>query len=132
MTFIREFSSGADDPNPLAIGNKALFLSQLCQSGFSVPKGFVVTTDAFDYFLRVNSIDITGSVSENVDGLRERIIQGTIPADLEGMIFEHFGALNNECVAVRSSATVEDSESYSFAGQFDSFLGVTKETLAAK
>jgi phosphoenolpyruvate synthase/pyruvate phosphate dikinase len=54
---------------------------------------------------------------------------GTRPEDLNGNLaaaFAHFGA---EQAAVRSSAAAEDGPVNSFAGQFDSFLGVNAKGL---
>jgi len=80
------------------IGGKAMNLAKLKQAGFSVPNAFVVTT-------AVNKI--------------------TEKLKLE--INNHLQDLKTKTSAVRSSATVEDTKSASFAGQFESYLGVTPE-----
>ena len=117
-----------------AWGNKAFVLSELCQDGFPVPPGFVIRTEAFDSFMASNGIndgDMGSSIAEQFQELRRRVLEGRVPPDVEDVILRHVGTLHNECVAIRSSATFEDSESQSCAGQFDSFLGVTRETLIA-
>lgn len=38
------------------VGEKAIALGQLSQAGFPVPKGFVLTTDAFNHFLESNKL----------------------------------------------------------------------------
>lgn len=117
-----------------ALGNKALVLSELYRDGFPVPPGFVIKTEAFDHFMDSNGInhkDTVSSISEGSPDLRRRVLEGRMPSDFENVILHHFGALHCECVAIRSSATFEDSDSQSFAGHFDSFLGVTRETLMA-
>lgn len=115
-----------------ALGNKACVLAELYQEGFPVPPGFVITTEAFDYFMDLNGLNHTvSSISEESQDLRRRVIEGGMPSDLEDAILYHFGSLHRKCVAVRSSATSEDSESQSLAGHFDSFLGVTREVLTA-
>ncbi len=48
------------------------------------------------------------------------------------LVFEAFDSLNTSYVAVRSSATKEDGIDDSFAGQFATFLFVTKEQLVDK
>lgn len=57
-----------------------------------------------------------------------------IPANLEvdkhkDEIFKNFDELKTNCVAVRSSANCEDSNSLSFAGIFESYLNVSKSEL---
>ncbi len=132
MAFVALLSEHITDRG--ALGNKARVLSELCQEGFPVPPGFVITTEAFDYFMNSNGINdwsTVSSISEQLQELRRRVLEGRMPSDLENAILHHFGALQHECVAIRSSATYEDSASQSFAGQFDSFLGVTEEMLIA-
>ena len=131
MAFVALLSAPGADRE--ALGNKARVLSELCQDGFPVPPGFVIRTEAFDHFMASNGIhDAGSSIAEQLQALRGRILGGKMPLDLEDIIGRHFGALRHACVAVRSSATLEDSDSRSFAGQFDSFLGVTSDTLMAK
>lgn len=60
---------------------------------------------------------------------RDLIVAAPVPADVERAITEGYEALCEEYgsqvdVAVRSSATVEDSEEASFAGQCESYLNV--------
>jgi pyruvate,water dikinase len=76
-------------------GAKGRRLGQLVRAGFDVPPGFVVTADA--------------SVDDPADA--ERVAQA-----LDG--------LTSGAVAVRSSAGSEDGATASFAGQFESVLGV--------
>lgn len=87
------------------IGGKAYALAQLYQNNFSVPNGFVITTEFFNSFS--NEDNIVGN-------------------DLK-IILEYLDACSQrDSVAVRSSASVEDSSNLSFAGQFDTFLNVKK------
>lgn len=83
------------------VGGKALNLVELKKAGFAVPHALVVTTEA----------------DEKMDKV------------LEEEIFLKLASLKSEKFAVRSSATVEDAKEASFAGQFESFLGVGKENL---
>jgi len=84
---------------PALVGNKAWNLIRLFKYGFRVPKFFVVTTTVF------NSTSYYK----------------------EEEILENFDKLGSLHVAVRSSATCEDTENSSFAGQFESHLSVTKK-----
>jgi phosphoenolpyruvate synthase/pyruvate phosphate dikinase len=85
-------------------GGKGASLARLSQAGFEVPPAFVITADT------------TG------EEIREARTQ----------IEEAFGKLSSEFVSVRSSATVEDGEQASWAGQFETFLYVGKPDLISK
>jgi pyruvate,water dikinase len=88
------------------IGGKAKALAQLYQNYFLVPDGFVITTEFFNLLLKDDAI------SEK---------------DLE-IIFKYIDLCSPlGFVAVRSSASVEDSNEQSFAGQFETVLNVKKE-----
>lgn len=98
------------------VGGKAASLGALLEAGLPVPDGFVVTTEY-----------TSGAQDSEADTLR---------AVVEAQILEAFDLLvagsENKTVAVRSSATVEDGSKDSWAGQFDSFLFVTREDLLEK
>ena len=76
------------------------------QAGIPVPPGFVVLASAFDKFY--------GSV---------------FPEGLAKEILAEFKKLKIKYVAVRSSATTEDSSSAAWAGQLESYLNVTEKNL---
>lgn len=80
---------------------KGASLGEMTQAGFSVPNGFVLTTKAF-------WLD---------------------PHQRDNEVLHAFDKLNCKFVAVRSSWTKEDGIDDSFAGQFDTYLFVTKEKL---
>ncbi|NUS97050.1 MAG: phosphoenolpyruvate synthase, partial [Gemmatimonadaceae bacterium] len=84
------------------LGGKAASLDALMLHGFDVPGWFVVRGDAGDCW-------------EN--GLREALLRL---------------APRGERVAVRSSAREEDGAAHSYAGQFESYLGVAHEDVAAR
>lgn len=122
--------TSADRP---AVGGKAASLGELVQAGIRVPPGFVVTTRAFEEFLA--SIDAGASIRQSIGTLdpddlsaisraasevRERIRDAPLPAPLQRSIAAASSQLTNTAdvtaVAVRSSATSEDSAEASFAG----------------
>ncbi|MGP3920453.1 PEP/pyruvate-binding domain-containing protein [Nonomuraea sp. 10N515B] len=78
------------------VGGKAAGLCKMIDLGERVPDGFCVTTDAFK----------TGDIPEEE-------------------VWRAYAELGGGAVAVRSSATAEDLPEASFAGQQDTFLGVT-------
>lgn len=108
----------------LEIGGKAKNLFQLVKAGYAVPKFLVIPQDVLQALLP------EGIQQEENEKLKNFILQMPIPeAFLQGII-TNFPASNY--LAVRSSASDEDGDQFSFAGQFESFLYVTKEELAEK
>lgn len=125
-----------------AVGGKGASLGELIRAGVSVPPGLVVTTAAFSQAMAVIDPDHTlrnrlerappgddhraGQVAAE---LRERILGALLPDDLNAELAQHYRELgsageNDPPVAVRSSATGEDSFDASFAGLQDTFLWV--------
>lgn len=117
MQIIKHFSDIKENDLTL-VGGKALNLGKLTQAGFNVPPGFCVTTDAFNF-----------SVKGLSDQNPENIIDLTLDPNLIELIKIARGILNSTQVAVRSSATAEDLQDASFAGQQDTFLNVKDDEL---
>lgn len=128
-----------DDRNE--VGGKGASLGELTRAGIPVPPGFVITTAAFEEFLAI--IDPHGEIRHEIHSLdaadsagigaassriRQRIRQSRVPPSIAAAITNEYRQLpgNGEgCpVAVRSSATCEDSEDASFAGLQDTYLWV--------
>lgn len=123
-------------------GGKGASLGEMTQAGFLVPPGFVITAPTFDKFLektdldteieallhKVNHKDINSvdKVSAEVQAL---IHEADFPEDLGQAILKEFAKLKAKYVAVRSSATAEDSAIASWAGELDTYLNVTKPQL---
>ena len=135
----------ADRPT---VGGKGGSLGELTQAGIAVPPGFVVTTSAFEEFLKalearepvrakVATLDPNdhGAVTRLSEELRRRVIEEPMPAEVERAILAAHAELTGGTtpVAVRSSATTEDAEDASFAGLQDTFLWVlTGEDMVAR
>jgi pyruvate,water dikinase len=66
----------------------------------------------------------SGEQQELLAGIRRTIIDTPLAQELCEKISRHYQALRADYLAVRSSATAEDSPGYSFAGLYDTFLGV--------
>ena len=123
--------------------------SNLTSLGIRVPFGFAITTHAYDTFISHNNLDnsikndlsqITYQTHTNLSRIAQKIrkdIQnGSFPPKLETEILNAYKQLSNKYtddsglhndetdVAVRSSATCEDSSENSFAGQHETFLNV--------
>ncbi len=108
-------------------GGKGANLGALVRAGFPVPPGFVITTAAYDAFVAAH--DLGGRIAElagraDEPAIRELFAAGTVPADIAAAVRAACAELGTGPVAVRSSATAEDLEGASFAGQQDTFLNV--------
>ena len=121
----------------LVAGGKGANLGEMTSAKINVPSGFVITSDAYRDFLKVNGIDILieNGIKKSVDDERKllnesehfrgKIKSGKFPERLENAIREkYFNLGNNTRVAVRSSATAEDLPDASFAGQQETYLNV--------
>ncbi|MBY8990059.1 MAG: hypothetical protein KGD58_04820 [Candidatus Lokiarchaeota archaeon] len=134
---------GEDDSTDItAVGGKGASLGKLVKAGFPVPSGFVVTTHAYMEFLHANNLKeiiekiLSGLDYGNLDELekktakiRDLISTSILPDGLTQEIIQTYKELggNKVYVAVRSSATAEDLEGSSFAGQYDTYLDVKGE-----
>jgi pyruvate,water dikinase len=116
-------------------------LSGTAQAG-SVPPGFVITAQVFDLFLRENNLaekiqlalnqtnpQNTDAVEKISKKIRSLIESSPTPPALANEFVEIYTQLASEFVAVRSSATAEDSNTASWAGELESYLFTTQETL---
>jgi pyruvate,water dikinase len=122
------------------VGPKVARLGQLARDGWRVPDGYAVTVDAMTRWLPPDVREelarlVAGALTVGADELtaaRDLIEAQPPPAWLAEAVAAaherlaartgHGGGLR---VAVRSSAVAEDGASASFAGQFDTYLGVT-------
>ena len=130
-----------DDPfaaDPERVGPKAANLAELTQAGLPTPGGFALTADAYRQQLR----------HLGIEGLLRQYNEGDVPASRRISIQVRL-ALYEKPIApeildplltawrrqrdiaplgvVRSSALIEDRKGANFAGQFESFLGLSDE-----
>jgi pyruvate,water dikinase len=87
---------GRSSQDTQRIGGKACALNALARAGFKIPEGFIIPIHV---------------IEEGLDSISDEI-------------WAAWEALGSELVAVRSSATSEDGELASWAGQFSTFLNV--------
>jgi len=123
---IRHLADVTADELELA-GGKGANLGELVRAGFDVPPGFVITTDAYRDFVAANDLAgrLAGAVPDEADAIAAAFSAGTIAEAMAEEITSAYAALGRDLpVAVRSSATAEDLEDASFAGQQDTFLNV--------
>ncbi|MEJ5330174.1 MAG: PEP/pyruvate-binding domain-containing protein [Desulfobaccales bacterium] len=121
----------------LAVGQKMARLGEIRHRlGLPVPRGFAVTTAAYQAFMRFQGLDKTiaarlaavppedtGRLTRVCEEIQQLILDTPLPPDLEGILHLAAQALPAEHLAVRSSAVGEDGE-HSFAGQFTTLLNV--------
>jgi pyruvate,water dikinase len=135
------------------VGGKAASLGELARAGVGVPRGFAVTTEAFAAALA--AVDADGALRAGIEALsaadlaevarvagrfRALVAGAPLPAEIAAAIEAGYAELASAReegagedaalggapdVAVRSSATVEDSAEASFAGLQDTYLGVS-------
>jgi phosphohistidine swiveling domain-containing protein len=109
------------------VGGKGLHLAELLRAGLSVPPGFCLTTAAYRAFLSHNGLASEISAAPG-PAIRESIRQAELPRSLVEELAEAYADLSAPAkgtpVAIRSSATAEDLQDASFAGQYDTFLNV--------
>ncbi|MEM1813863.1 MAG: pyruvate, water dikinase, partial [Thermoplasmatales archaeon] len=121
-------------------GGKGANLGELLSQGIRVPPGFVITSKAYSYFLDYNGLRekiisaLNLSPDEASKVIKNLILSAKLPLDLEEMINSSYNELANMAgkevlVAVRSSATAEDIENASFAGQQDTYLNVNRSNI---
>jgi len=143
--------AGAAGSGVSAVGGKGASLGELARAGVAVPPGFVVTVEAFAAAMA--AIDPSGAHRASVEALgasdlagiaavaarlRALVTEAPLPDEVAAAISSGYAALGTgpgtgagtegeagADVAVRSSATVEDSAEASFAGLQDTYLGVT-------
>jgi len=141
MKFIKDFKE-INKSDILIAGGKGANLGELMKIGIPVPSGFVILAEAFERFLeetdinveirarwdRINIEDIE-SVEESSEIVRALILKAKMPKDIEREILDAFKKLKAKYVAVRSSATAEDSKIDSWAGELETYLNTTKENL---
>ncbi len=123
-------------------GGKGSSLGEMTHAGLQVPPGFVVLANAFDRFLMETELDAeieavlkkikpkdVNSVDKSSAEIREMMHETKIPRDLQDEIKDSFKNLKTKFVAVRSSATAEDSRVASWAGELETYLNVTEKNL---
>jgi pyruvate,water dikinase len=126
--------AAAADPN--RTGPKAANLAQLGQAGLPTPGGLCITADA--YHRQIAHLGLADMVRAYPDAdqptqrrlsveIRLKLYQGDLAPELRAPILKAWSE-QTKPAAVRSSALIEDRADTSFAGQFESFLGVGDDT----
>ncbi|MFX1443294.1 MAG: PEP/pyruvate-binding domain-containing protein [Promethearchaeota archaeon] len=136
MEYIEFFNEGITDP--AILGGKGSSLIKLMQIGVRVPPGFILKANSYKTFIDESehneqlktllktelSIKKVLHISKVI---KQLIRTSRIPSKIEKQIKTGLKKLKKESgsyasYAVRSSATIEDTETFSFAGQAKSYL----------
>ena len=141
MKFIKTFKEINRRDIKIA-GGKGANLGELAFIKMPVPPGFVVLASAFERFLKETDINVEikamlnriniedlESVEESAEIIRRLIMEAEMPKSIEKEIMDSFEKLGAKYVAVRSSATAEDSKIDSWAGELETYLNTTRKDL---
>jgi len=136
MILVHDFSTVGD---LASCGGKGMNLTRLVASGFQVPPGFVLVTDAYRQFVAAHGLDaVVADACAQLDAsdadaleitsrqIRAAFEANPVPGEIVDAVCTAWSKTFEvgSAVAVRSSATAEDLPDLSFAGQQDTFLNV--------
>ncbi|HET9729146.1 MAG TPA: PEP/pyruvate-binding domain-containing protein, partial [Acidimicrobiia bacterium] len=118
-------------------GGKGANLGELTRARLPVPRGFVVTAQAYldamdtaavradlDECLRGIDVNDAEALAHGADALQTLVHKAGLPPGLRSEVVEAYRTLGAVRVAVRSSATSEDTSDTSFAGMNQTFTNV--------
>jgi pyruvate,water dikinase len=125
--------------DPEQVGPKAANLATLTQAGLPTPGGFALTAEAYRHQLRQLGVTDQAALYNTAERqisrklsvqIRLALYQEPIAPEILEPLLAAWRAQRAETPlgAVRSSALIEDREGANFAGQFESFLGLSDET----
>jgi len=145
--FILPFSKISKKDVKIA-GGKGASLGEMTNAKLPVPPGFVVLAEAYEYFINETpkspvaeteldidaqltkiNFDDTNSIDRASNVIRDIMNDTKMPKVLSDEIKAEFKKLKAKFVAVRSSATAEDSSIASWAGELETYLNTTEKTL---
>jgi pyruvate, water dikinase len=112
-----------DEPDALSVeiaGGKGASLASMTAQGLPVPPGFVIPSDLMEKCVDAEALRALTRAKDHVGAMR--LVEET--AKVDASVLEAYAKLGGK-VAVRSSASAEDSEAASYAGQQETYLNVT-------
>ena len=123
-------------------GGKGANLGEMTQAGLPVPPGFTITTPAYRRFTEATGVldqlkellqdldvDDNEALQQTAEAAKQIVVEAEMPKDVAKLIAAAYKKLCKQegeelYVAVRSSATAEDTAEASFAGMNETFLNV--------
>ncbi|NIN64896.1 MAG: phosphoenolpyruvate synthase [Anaerolineae bacterium] len=138
---IRWFTELSKSDVPTA-GGKGANLGEMTQAGLPVPPGFTITTPAYRRFTEATGVldqlkellqdldvDDNEALQQTAEAAKQIVVEAEMPKDVAKLITDAYKKLCKQegeelYVAVRSSATAEDTAEASFAGMNETFLNV--------
>ncbi|MDR6239517.1 PEP/pyruvate-binding domain-containing protein [Aureibacter tunicatorum] len=122
-------------PELRQVGGKAKALIETTQAGFPVPEGMVLSVAYFEEWLSDIKASsewsnfLTESTKANCDKLFVKAENMAITEKQQIQLTKHLAHLPGQIFSVRSSSPEEDMEGTSFAGMYETYLGITKDKL---
>lgn len=119
-----------------SVGGKGKALIETFRAGFPVPDGFVLSVDFFKSWMddikssTEWSTMIKDSIRTNCDKVKQKASMMIFDENQKNLIEEVLQKFDGRCFfAVRSSSPEEDLEGTSFAGMYETHLGISKSEL---
>lgn len=121
------------------VGGKGRTLGRLIEAGHAVPRGFSLTVEAYELFLRSAELEPTvrmelgrkllsemrwEEIWDAALRIRAAFLAAPVPDEISAPLLAACRELGSGPFVVRSSAPGEDSEERSFAGLHESLVGV--------
>jgi phosphoenolpyruvate synthase/pyruvate phosphate dikinase len=141
MEYIRHLHNLGEKDADIA-GGKGASLGELMRAKFSIPPGFVILSSVFEKFLADSDLGVKiDAILLSVDQkkihtienaskkIKALMLSAELSNDVADEIQKYFKKLGSDFVAVRSSATAEDSFEAAWAGQLESYLNTSGKNL---
>jgi len=126
------------------VGGKGYSLMKMTEGGFPVPSGMVLSVELFSEWidtlmkmedLRLNRSDSDEDIRRKTRELQDRARTFNLSQNQKAMLYDKLKQLHqpeDRMYSVRSSSPEEDMQGASFAGMYETYLGVTKDQLEAR
>ncbi len=126
-----------DKQSPLLkqVGGKAKSLIEMTSAGFPVPTGIVLSVDYFEPWLSdVKNSEVFRTALQNItidncDAVKDFAINRPFTEEQNSALETYLSSLSGNVFAVRSSSPEEDLEGTSFAGMYETYLGVKPDKI---